>query len=59
MCCEQQIVGARVVEVARVPGARLFHGSHSLSVKTAQPRRQLRSGGCGGERRGEDLCFPF
>lgn len=64
--CEQQIVGARVAEVAQVPGALLFHGSHSLSVKTAQPCRQLCSGGCGGERRGErkeeigeDLCFPF
>lgn len=32
---EQQIVGARVVEVAQVPGALLFHGSHRLSVKTA------------------------
>lgn len=48
--CEQQIVGAHVVEVARVPGALLFHGSHSLSVKTVQPCRQLCSGGCGGER---------
>ena len=52
--CEQQIVGAHVVEVAQVPGALLFHGSHSLSVKTAQPCRQLCSGGCGGERRGEE-----
>lgn len=52
--CEQQIVGARVVEVAQVPGALLFHGSHSLSVKTAQPCRQLCSGGCGGERRGKE-----
>lgn len=51
--CEQQIVGAHVVEVAQVPGALLFHGSHSLSVKTAQPCRQLCSGGCGGEKRGE------
>lgn len=50
--CERQIVGAHVVEVAQVPGALLFHGSHRLSVKTAQPCRQLCSGGCGGERRG-------
>lgn len=47
-------MGAHVVEVAQVPGALLFHGSHSLSVKTAQPCRQLCSGGCGGERRGEE-----
>lgn len=45
-------MGANVVEVAQVPGALLFHGSHRLSVKTAQPCRQLCSGGCGGERRG-------
>lgn len=50
--CELQIVGAHVVEVAQVPGALLFHGSYSLSVKTAQPCRQLCSGGCGGARRG-------
>ena len=50
--CEQQTVGAHVAEVAQVPGALLFHGSHSLSVKTAQLCRQLCSGGCGGERRG-------
>lgn len=50
---EWQIVGARVVEVAQVPGALLFHGSRSLSVKTAQPCRQLCSGGCGGERRAQ------
>lgn len=60
--CERQIVGAHVVEVAQVPGALLFHGSHSLSVKTAQPCRQLCSGGCGGERkeeRGEERTFVF
>lgn len=59
--CEQQIVGARVVEVAQVPGALLFHGAHSLSVKTAQPCRQLCSGGCGGEGRGEreERTFVF
>lgn len=50
--CEQQIVGALVVEVAQVPGALLFHGSHSLSEKTGQPCRQLCSRGCRGERRG-------
>lgn len=59
--CKQQIVGAHVVEVAQVPGALLFHGSHSLSVKTAQPCRQLCSGGCGGERRErrEERTFVF